>query len=137
MIGASAARPARSEHGDEIMGLPFSTEQFLGVFERYNQAIWPAQVVAYILGLAAVTLVLRPSGPGNRMIGAILAFFWLWMGAVYHLTYFSAINPAAIIFGVLFVAQGVLWLVVGVVRPRLAFRADLSAPSILGGVLVL
>jgi hypothetical protein len=25
--------------------LPFSTEDFYAVFERYNDAVWPAQVV--------------------------------------------------------------------------------------------
>jgi hypothetical protein len=119
------------------MGLPFTTEQFLGVFERYNLAIWPLQIVAYALGLVAVALALRPVGPSDRIIGAILACFWLWMGAVYHLAYFSAINAAAIILSALFIAQAVLWLFVGVVRPRLAFRASFGAPSMLGGLLIL
>lgn len=26
------------------MGLPFATDEFLGVCARYNQAVWPAQV---------------------------------------------------------------------------------------------
>lgn len=33
---------------------PFRVEQFLGVFAAYNMAIWPAQIVAYELGLIAV-----------------------------------------------------------------------------------
>lgn len=119
------------------MDLPFTTEQFLGVFELYNQAIWPLQIVAYVLGLVAVALALRPAGHTDRIIGAILAFFWLWMGAVYHLAYFSAINGAAIAFGALFIVQGVLWLLVGVIRPRLSFRAGLSTMSMLGGLLIL
>ena len=34
--------------------LPFTREQFLGVFADYNTAVWPAQVVAYVLGLIVV-----------------------------------------------------------------------------------
>jgi Family of unknown function (DUF6064) len=119
------------------MDLPFTTEQFLAVFERYNLAIWPLQAVAYALGLVAVALVFRPVGASDRIIGAIMACFWLWMGAVYHLAYFSVINGAAIVFGVLFIVQGVLWLLVGVARPRLAFRAGFNASSMVGGVLIL
>jgi hypothetical protein len=26
--------------------LPFTREQFLGMFEAYNQAIWPVQILA-------------------------------------------------------------------------------------------
>ena len=40
--------------------LPFTTEEFLDVFGRYNQAILPMQTVAYGLGFAAVLLALRP-----------------------------------------------------------------------------
>ena len=35
----------------------------------------------------------------------MLACFWAWMGIVYHLMYFSAINGAALGFGVLFIVQ--------------------------------
>lgn len=31
--------------------LPFSVEQFFGVFASYNSAIWPAQIVALIIVL--------------------------------------------------------------------------------------
>jgi len=119
------------------MDLPFTTEQFLAVFERYNLAIWPLQIVAYALGLIAVALAYRPVRASGRIICAILAIFWLWMGAVYHLAYFSEINGAAIVFGALFVVQGVLWLLVGVVRPRIVFRAGLSASSMVGASLIL
>jgi heme/copper-type cytochrome/quinol oxidase subunit 4 len=99
--------------------LPFTDEQFLGVFEQYNQAIWPMHVVAYILGIAALVLVVKKAPYSNRAISVILAFFWAWMGIVYHLVYFSAINGAALGFGVLFIVQAALWLIFGVVRPKL------------------
>ena len=34
-----------------------ASDGLIALFERYNTAIWPAQVVAYLLGLAAVALV--------------------------------------------------------------------------------
>ena len=39
--------------------LPFTIDQFFGVFEQYNQAIWPIHIVAYILGIAAIILTVK------------------------------------------------------------------------------
>lgn len=42
--------------------LPFTREQFLGVFNDYNTAVWPAQVVACVLGLAVVAALFVVQG---------------------------------------------------------------------------
>src|SRR5262245_26237375 len=102
--------------------LPFTVDQFLGVFEQYNQAIWPMHIVAYILGIAALVLLVKKTPYSDRAISVILACFWAWMGIVYHLMYFSTINGAALGFGVLFILQAILWLVLGVFRPKLSFH---------------
>jgi len=75
------------------MAVPFSNEEFLGVFLTYNQAIQPVQIIAYVLG--------------------ILALFWIWTGTVYHIVFFTAVNKAAYLIGVLFIAQGLSLLYVG------------------------
>jgi hypothetical protein len=116
--------------------LPFTTEQFLDTFGRYNEAIWPLQLVAYGLGILAVRLALRPGRGSSRLIATILAAFWLWTGAVYHLGFFREINGAAVLFGALFAAQGLLWLVVGVVRPHLAFRANRDLGGLVGALFI-
>jgi hypothetical protein len=118
------------------MNLPFTVEQFLRVFERYNLAIWPMHVVVYLLALVAIGLAVRPVGGGNRAIAAILASLWLWMGIVYHGLFFSQINPAAIGFGALFIIQGVLFLWAGVVRPGLVFQARFDGGGLLGGAFI-
>lgn len=102
--------------------IPFSSEAFLRLFAQYNAAIWPAQVAAFVLGLIAVWLVLRPRGPGGRLIAAILAAFWLWSGIAYHMLYFATINWAAWGFGALFALQGIFILWSGTLRGRLEFR---------------
>lgn len=33
------------------MRFPFTVEQFLDVFARFNHAIWPGQIGAYALGI--------------------------------------------------------------------------------------
>lgn len=119
------------------MELPFTTDQFLDVFRSYNLAIWPAQVVAYVLAFAALGLVIRPRRQADRWVGGILAFFWFWMGAVYHLAFFSSINPAAYVFGAFFVAQGLLFLAFGAVLPKVTFRFRRDGYGLAGGLLML
>lgn len=86
--------------------LPFTSAQFLAVFVEYNAAIWPIQVVAYLLGLAAALLVLVRKPVSDRIVGIILSAMWLWTGIGYHLLFFSAVNKAAYGFGAAFILQG-------------------------------
>src|SRR5262245_65267674 len=98
--------------------LPFTIDQFLRVFQQYNQAIWPMHIVAYLLGLVILALTIAKTRHADQIISAIPAGFWVWMGFVYHISYFRSINPAALGFGLLFIVQGGLWLYFGVVRPH-------------------
>ena len=96
--------------------LPFTPEQFFAVFADYNTAVWPAQAVAYALGLAMAVALLRPSRGSDLGLGAGLALMWTWTGVVYHGLFFSSINRAAPIFAVLFVLQGLLFAHAGLLR---------------------
>lgn len=51
-----------------------------------------------------------------------MALLWLWMGAVYHLTFFATINKAARAFGALFILQALLFFTHGVLKSSIAFR---------------
>lgn len=119
------------------MSLPFRVEQFLTVFEQYNEAIWPAQILAYMLGLACLVLAARQSVVCDRIISAILALFWLWMGVVYHMVHFSHLSQVGWAFGALFAAQAFLFLVVGVFRHGIAYRFGLNAYGLVGALLFL
>lgn len=114
------------------MRLPFTVDEFLGVFQSYNVAIWPMQIVAYVVGAIAVfVLFIRPKH-ADRMIAAILALMWLWNGIVYHMGFFSVINKAAFLFGALFVVQGLLFFWKGVMRNDLIFRFSRDGYSLTG-----
>jgi hypothetical protein len=89
--------------------LPFTQEQFLQVFARYNEAVWPLQWIAWLLGAAACTVVARGGLLRERAVPAVLALLWLWTGIAYHGVFFSAINRAAPVFAALFVLQGLLF----------------------------
>ncbi|EHR70974.1 hypothetical protein BurJ1DRAFT_2134 [Burkholderiales bacterium JOSHI_001] len=116
--------------------LPFTREQFFGVFADYNAAVWPAQVAAYLFGLTVVLALLRPSPLGRRFVAGVLAAMWVWTGVAYHAVFFARINPIAFGFGALFVGQGVLFLVAGVARRRLVFGQPPGFTAVLGWVLV-
>jgi Family of unknown function (DUF6064) len=127
----------------EQVGIPFTTEQFFWIFEKYNQAIFPMQFVLILVAMpaaseaiASVTLAANPKPSANKTISVLLGFLWLWAGVVYHLTFFTEISPPAYVFGVLFVFQGLLFLYEGVVRNRLSFRASRRLNGILGAILI-
>jgi hypothetical protein len=102
--------------------LSFTTDVFLSVFEHYNRAIWPAQIIAYGLGFAAVLLALGPVSGGSRLIAAFLAVAWAWIGVVYHLMHFATIDFAGPAYGAFFVLQGLLFGWTGTIRGKVAFR---------------
>jgi hypothetical protein len=117
--------------------MPFSVEQFFDVFESYNLAVWPAQIVAYVLGVAAVILALRGTGIRSRIVTGVLSLFWIWNGVFYHIIHFSGINPAARIFGILFIVQGLIFLMAGPVANRIRFRFSTSGIPAAGSIFIL
>jgi hypothetical protein len=119
------------------VALPFTAEEFFQVFIRYNLSIWPLQILAYALGVLAVGLAFRRSSYSDMTVSAVLAFLWFWMGIGYHLLFFSAINPAAYLFGALFIVEGLLLQWVGVLQKGLSFRFRLAPRPLVGALLVL
>lgn len=117
--------------------MPFTTEQFFEVFLRYNLGTAPAPVVLYLVAAFLVALALRDDRGSDRWIAGILAFLWAWMGLVYHWGYFADINPAAWLFGALFVLQAVAFLWAGVAHDHLAFRFRADANGLTGAALIL
>jgi hypothetical protein len=116
--------------------LPFTREQFFAVFVAYNDAIWPAQLVAYGLGLVAVALLIHPSRFSDRAIAGVLAAMWTWTGIAYHWLYFSPVNKPALAFGALFVAEGAGFGYAAMLRHRLRFRFEPGPAAWLAGFLV-
>ncbi len=71
------------------------------------------------------------------IISAFLSFFWLWVGIVYHILFFTAINGAAYLFGALFIIQGLFFLVYGVIRKEIAFGWHNDIHGVTGLILIL
>lgn len=115
--------------------MPFTIDEFLDVFRRYNEAVWPAQWILLILALIAVAAAFRARWL-TRAPAFILAVLWLWTGVVYHLAYFRAINPAAAIFGALFVVQAGIFVWLALRKPAVRFTVPRDVAGVLGGLMI-
>ena len=116
--------------------IPFSIDQFLNVFARYNLAVWPAQIFLYAIGLVAISLALSQKGDFSKSVSLILSVFWIWMGMAYHSWFFSAINRTAFTFATFFILQGIFFLIAGVWTDRLKFHFTANFQGIIGSVFI-
>ena len=119
------------------MKLPFTLEQFLDVFRQYNISVWPVQILLIVLALVTTFFSIVKKPYSDKIIVSVLAFLWLWMGIVYHLIYFSSINKAAIVFGSLFIIQGLLFFYFGILKDKLKFQFGLNRYGIAAMALIL
>jgi hypothetical protein len=109
--------------------LLFSPRTYYRLFEIYNAAIWPAQIVAVGLGLAIWALLGRARAARGRVIAAILAGCWFWVAIAFHAYRYATINTAAVSFAWAFGLEAALLIWMGVVRGRLAFERPVDPAS--------
>lgn len=112
--------------------LLFSPRTYYRLFELYNAAIWPLQLVALALGIAILGLLLRDVllryvllrdvAWRGRAIAAMLAACWLWVAWAYFLKRYETINWAADYFAIGFAVEAILLVWSGIVLDRLRFR---------------
>ncbi|HNW73097.1 MAG: DUF6064 family protein [Bacteroidales bacterium] len=114
------------------MNIPFTTSQFFGIIENYNEAVFPTQILLVLLGFGCLFLLHSSFRLRDRLTGTYLGFLWIWMGAAYHLAFFTRINPAAYLFGALFIIQGLLFLYETWIRKSPQFRMECSATAYTG-----
>lgn len=118
------------------MNLPFSVEEFLDVFRRYNHAVFPAQVVLFLLAMAGIIVIAKEKPWSGKAVSAALAGLWIWMGVVYHWIFFTEINKVAWVFGALFLGQALLFVTKGVANKSLDFKFDNTTANWAGVVLM-
>jgi Family of unknown function (DUF6064) len=114
------------------MRLPFTHDQFLGVFGAYNRMLWPLALALWVVSFVAIVILVRAHHPPHRWLSGLLAGHWAWSGLAYHLAFFTAINPAAWLFGVLFLVQAALFIWSGVAKSQLQFSMGRSAWRLTG-----
>lgn len=106
----------------------FSLETYYRLFERYNAAIWPGQIVALALGAAIGAFLRRGVEPRRgRLIAAILAAYWLWIAIAFHATRYATIHRGAVYFAWAFGLEALILLWAGVLRGGLTFERRRNA----------
>lgn len=113
------------------MNLPFTPDQFLDVFKSYNLTVWPAQILLVVLALLMIFVLFKKNFYSDRLISTGLAVLWLWMGIVYHIIFFTRINPAAYLFGTLYVIQAGLFVYYGIITKELIYKYRNNAIGII------
>ncbi len=102
--------------------IPFSRDTYHRLFELYNDAVWPAHIVALLLGVVLLALLRWGGGRGrDRLIAAIIAAAWLWVAVAFHLARYESILLAAPFFAYAFAAQAGLFLLLGTAWGTLRF----------------
>jgi hypothetical protein len=119
------------------MHLPFSLPDFLNIFKSYNQSIYPLQILFYFIAFFCVYLLFTKNKSATKITSVVLSFFWLWMGIVYHIIFFSTINKAAYIFGAFFIIQGIMFAGCGLIRKKLSFEYKKNSFNHMGILLLL
>jgi len=114
------------------MKLPFTTEQFFNVIEKYNLTMFPFQLIILLTGLICLFLFHSKISSKDKLIGIYLGVLWIWIGVAYHLTFFTVINKAAFLFGGIFILQGLLILFYTFIKNRLVFTFTFQTKDYLG-----
>ncbi len=101
--------------------LMFSPEAYYRLFELYNAGLWPAQILTLAVGVAIATLMVRGPRWRGRFIASLLALVWFFVAWGYFIDRYATINLAAPYFALGFIAQALLFAVVGLLRGLIAF----------------
>ena len=102
--------------------LLFSPRTYYRTVELYNLAIWPAQLVGLAIGLAIVAMLVRNGRHRDRIIAALLAACWLWIGWAFLYQRYAQINWVAPWFAAAFALEALLLAGIGAVAGRVAFQ---------------
>lgn len=88
--------------------LMFSEDTYYRLFELYNRDVWPLQIIAVAFGVVCLALTVRGGPRQGRILTAILAVAWAWVGWAFLLERYATINWAAKYFAVAWFVQAAL-----------------------------
>jgi hypothetical protein len=116
---------------------PIPTEQFSSIFEKYNHAIFPVQIILFLLSLLALIAIGTKIKQKDKVVAGILGVIWVWTGVVYHWAFFSSINILALGYGVVFILQGLFLVWEGVILYNLKFVFGMTVQAFFGYFFIL
>lgn len=109
-----------------------SVDLFFQRMVEYNTAIWPMQVVTYLLGIGVVLLAMKRWTFSSQVIALILAAFWIFNGVVELMVFFGSVSRQYYFWGSVWIGQGLLLVLMGVFQRTLDFAIHKRWPDYLG-----
>jgi hypothetical protein len=116
--------------------LMFSPRVYVRLLAAYNTALWPAQIVTLLFGLAAAALLLVPMRGRDRLVPAGLGVLWIVVGWAFMWERYATINWGALYVAPVFAIEGVLLIGAGF-SGRLSFPTTRSADAIAAAALLI
>ena len=105
--------------------LLFSPRTYYRMIERYNDAVWPAQLATLAFGVVILVLLYRPALERRWIISGIIAVLWAFVAGAFLWMRYTTINWAATYFAGMFAIEVVL-------LARQPFRPRRDATGIIG-----
>jgi hypothetical protein len=122
--------------------LLFSPRTYYRLIQRYNESLWPSQILALALGAGLIAALRRPSPRTGRIVSAVVALALAWTSWAFVLRRYTTINWAAEYFVLPLAATALVFVWAGAIRGRLIYRVTGRvsdkvgfAMLVLGGVL--
>ncbi len=117
--------------------LLFSPRVYWRLIERHNQAVWPLQVFALVIGAFILFALLRPRPWTSRTTAALLAAGWLYVAWGFLASRYATINWPVIYVVPFFVLESLLLLGWGTLGGCSVPRPAWDVPSRIGLSLLL
>lgn len=114
--------------------LLFSPRTYYRMLQRYNQALWPAQLLTFALGLGILALLGRWSARQGRIIAGVVALMWIWVAGAFLWQRYATINWAIKYVAPAFVLQALL--LIWVLQRGAGFRISRKGTGIVGSSLI-
>ncbi len=117
---------------------PFTA--FLAMFDRFNAAVWPMQLVCYASAVAMVGLALWQGRRASQLICLLAAAVFAWVGIVFFgvldsdMGVLDGVINLAWLWAAVFILEALLFLVAGLVRRDLVIAPRWDLSSVLGAV---
>jgi Family of unknown function (DUF6064) len=117
------------------MKTPAGILRFHEVFNTYNQAYLPLQLLFFSVVAASVWVIVWKPIASRKVLPPLLACLWIAMGAVYGWHFFSRVDEDVNIFSLIFIIQGILFLRYGLIHSAI-FEFNKNASGIVASILV-
>ncbi|HMA07343.1 MAG TPA: DUF6064 family protein [Ramlibacter sp.] len=96
--------------------LMFAPRTYWRLVELYQREVWPLQLLMLAAGVGLLWIAGSRGRSAPRLVCAVLALIWLWVGWAFHWQRYATINWGARYFALAFVVQAVALLALGVLR---------------------